>query len=153
MRSGDGGVTRTPVGPDDALVLSLAVSPDAPHLVYAGTWDKGLLRSSDGGDTWTSICAAGVESIAFTPGQPFQVFAGTYGDGVYRSIDRGDTWGLFSEGLTNPNVWAVAAAHDGSMLYAGTGTSWPARAVGVFVRPLPVTQRQAVRLNPAPLSA
>jgi photosystem II stability/assembly factor-like uncharacterized protein len=88
---------------------------DAGTLYVAGM--NGLYRSSDRGETWTSLGLVGggrVLSIAMTRDTLMTV---TDNDRVYRSIDRGTTWTLLA---TAPPLasgsGSVAYAHDGALL-------------------------------------
>ena len=98
LRSADGGRTWTPAAavPDSRRVLSLAVEPGAPQIVYAGT-DTGLFKSTDGGAAWTKLPYPGKNALALavSPAQPKRLMAISvnHGDGeVYRSDDAGQTW-------------------------------------------------------------
>jgi len=81
----------------------LAVDPDDPNRVYAGTFDQGVYRSRDGGETWQQVGDAiphkRVLSVAFAParrsGGQAAVYAGTEPSNLYRSEDDGLTWETF----------------------------------------------------------
>lgn len=97
---------------------SLAVSPDAPERVFVGTFEGGLRRSTDGGDSFESVetefvperesgfgGAENLESDAVTavtvsPHDPDVVYVGTEPSRVYRSTDGGDSWEHL-DGLTD----------------------------------------------------
>jgi photosystem II stability/assembly factor-like uncharacterized protein len=101
-----GGIFRRAVGddrwealtkglPDRTEVRAIAVHPDDPRIVYAGTQD-GPYRSHDRGERWEKLAfpdpAMVVWSIAFHPRDPRIVYAGTAPTAVYRSDDGGDSW-------------------------------------------------------------
>lgn len=87
---------------------SIAIDPTNTNIIYYGTGEatysivsytgRGLLKSTDGGDTWTNY-TTGLPSqtlfarIAIRPGAPNELLAalGTTG-GVYRSTDAGVSW-------------------------------------------------------------
>ncbi|MFB6164559.1 MAG: WD40/YVTN/BNR-like repeat-containing protein [Haloarculaceae archaeon] len=76
---------------------SVAASPARPDRVFVGTFESGLLRSVDGGETFGrvgrgTIAADAVTSVAVSPHDPAVVWAGTEPSAVYRSGDGGDTW-------------------------------------------------------------
>jgi hypothetical protein len=71
--------------------LSLALSQADPSHVYAGDDHTAVVRSVDGGGSWTAIGSAGlplgsgygITALAVDPGSPDRLFAGTDGGGVY----------------------------------------------------------------------
>ncbi|HEY3064954.1 MAG TPA: hypothetical protein VGL09_04135 [Methylomirabilota bacterium] len=81
--------------PPDADVRAIAIHPNDPRVIYAGT-QHGAYRSDDGGDTWSATGAldagATVWSFRFHPRDPEVIYAGTAPPAVYRSEDRGQTW-------------------------------------------------------------
>ena len=111
-KSTDGGTNWSPKS-DNWTYLhtsTVAVSPVDENLVLAGTGDYvgfftaqtfGIMRSTDGGATWTNVGAAQmgdkiVSKIVFNPTDPNIVLAtsgrgATLGD-IFRSTDGGQTW-------------------------------------------------------------
>ena len=97
--------------------------------ILVGTVGQGVMRSSDGGETWRSIgidqgmhYGAMVRTLANNPGQPHIVYAGT-DKGLYRSEDAGSTWMPVDSPLSDYCVWSLAidpAAPE--TMFAGTGT-------------------------------
>jgi len=91
--------TWVPAGPMpaglDAPVFALAADPSGGGLLLAGTETGVVLRSTDGGASWTATrpgLGRGVAALAFDPDHPGVVLAGTRGAGVWRSADGGSTW-------------------------------------------------------------
>lgn len=74
----------------------LAVSPEAPERLFVGTFDDGLLRSTDGGESFDrvgrSIDSDRVTSAAVSPHDVEEIWVGTEPSAVYRSRDAGDSW-------------------------------------------------------------
>ncbi|TYT62365.1 WD40/YVTN/BNR-like repeat-containing protein [Natrialba swarupiae] len=74
----------------------VAASSGAPERVFVGTFEDGLYRSTDGGDSWSHLeIPAGsdaITSIAIDPNDAETVYAGTEPSRVYRSTDGGDSW-------------------------------------------------------------
>ncbi len=79
-------------------VISIAVHPTNPDIVYAGAAQGGLYRSTNGGTSWTPIMdnalSLAIGAIAISPSNPETVYVGTgepnfaidsfFGVGVYR---------------------------------------------------------------------
>ncbi len=104
-------------------VISLAMDPQRPGLLYAGA-TEGFFRSLDGAATWQragpELGGQTVFTIALDPGNGAAVYAGAT-DGVYRSLDGGQHWERWGQGLENVTVTALAfAGPDGRLVYAGT---------------------------------
>jgi len=89
----------------------LAVHPDDPDIIFAGTFD-GLYRSTNRAGNWTRVDSGWtyreVTAIAFDPLAGDVIYAGTRGGGVYKSTDGGDHWDRRNTGLTDQIVWGLA---------------------------------------------
>jgi photosystem II stability/assembly factor-like uncharacterized protein len=81
--------------PEEAEVRAIAVHPQNPQVVYAGT-QHGPYRSTDGGDHWEKLGFPDLGmvtwSILFDPKNPQTMYLGTAPAAVYRSDNGGDTW-------------------------------------------------------------
>jgi photosystem II stability/assembly factor-like uncharacterized protein len=75
-------------------VRCLAVDPLNPSVVYAGTQDKGILRSEDHGATWrpAGLANRSVKSLAVSNTEPGTIYAGTKPAWLFVSRDNGATW-------------------------------------------------------------
>lgn len=85
---------------------------------------RGLTVVTGDGKHWQGkVCLEQLQirCIAVDPDRNGVAYCGTFGNRMFRSEDWGRTWSALS-GLQNPNVMALAAAHDGT-LYAGTELS------------------------------
>lgn len=135
---GDGEWTDRLVGHDIECVAA------ADGRAFVGTVDAGLQRTTDGGESWTSVLAAGdrITSVTVSPHDADVVWAGTEPSAVYRSTDGGESWAE-REGVTDldsasrwafpprPHThhvrWLAVAPDDPSQLYV-------AIEAGAFVR-------------------
>ena len=86
---------QTPVS---GRTVSIAVHPTNPDIVYVGTAQGGLYRSTDGGTNWTALMdnalSLAIGAIAIAPSQPETIYVGTgeaafsqnsfFGVGIYR---------------------------------------------------------------------
>ncbi|WP_049947855.1 WD40/YVTN/BNR-like repeat-containing protein [Candidatus Halobonum tyrrellensis] len=88
---------------DGRALECLAVHPDAPDRPVVGTFESGLYRSTDAGETFERVDEFGADAVmsaAFAPGDPDELWAGTEPSRVYRSTDAGDSWAEL-DGLTD----------------------------------------------------
>ncbi len=149
-KSVDAGVTCKNIGLRDSRHISrIVVDPHNADIVYVGALghaygpngERGVYKSTDGGNTWTHVLdkgpSIGVSDLAIATAAPNILFAGTWnahrppwstyaplqgpGGGLYRSTDSGATWTqLTGHGLPDGD-WGrvgVAVATDGKRVYA-----------------------------------
>jgi photosystem II stability/assembly factor-like uncharacterized protein len=96
------------IGPSGGYIVSLAIDPTYPQVVYAATWGSGVYKSLDGGINWKSI-SYGLEnlhinSIAIDPTATSTLYAGTYKSQVYKSTNGGTTWTWSGSGMQDQAV-------------------------------------------------
>ena len=81
--------------PVNPIVPGVAIHPDNPEVVYAGTQD-GPYRSTDRGGHWERLdypsSGPPVWTFLFRPGEPKVMYLGTAPGEIYRSVDDGDSW-------------------------------------------------------------
>ena len=110
-------------------VISLAIDPQLPANVFAGTNGDGTYKSPNGGRSWHQFNAgqqkgtisAIVNQVVFNPLGSETVYAATT-VGVFRSSDGGRTWSERMAGMTEINfvvALAIDPAHP-NIMYAGT---------------------------------
>jgi len=95
--------------------------------LFAGTFNSGVFRSADQGESWTAVNTglppnASISSIAAVGPN---LFAATFNSGVFHSTDQGGSWTAINVGLTDLRVRTFAVLEG--RLFAGTLGS------GVFV--------------------
>lgn len=80
----------------------LGVDPEDPNVVYVGTSDEGLFKSSDGGRSWDRLAGVAhprVTAVALSPVDG-ALYAGTEPSSLFVSRDGGGSWQEL-EGLKN----------------------------------------------------
>ena len=99
-------------GPEGGIINALAIGPQSPATVYAGTQSGGVFKSTDGGTTWSAVNVGltdlEVLSLATDPQSPATVYAGTQSGDVFKSTDGGTNWSGVNNGLTTFNVRSLA---------------------------------------------
>lgn len=107
-RSSDGGANWISITTNDTLlngVVSLAIDPKNPNIIFAGTSQSGdVLRSDDGGAYWkvTTLNSTGsiVDEIAINPSLPNVTYAGVRFLGFFKTTDGGDSWSLLQSNFS-----------------------------------------------------
>jgi len=104
---------------------SVAGCQDNPNVLYAGTRDHGVYKSSDQGAQWEATTLTGpktggyVWGVAVRPDSGCQtVYATTWGHGVQKTTDGGVTWVPVNSGLGDIYVYVLAISEN--TIYAGT---------------------------------
>lgn len=115
-----------------SAIFGLAVDPANNQVLIAGNSEGSLLRSTNGGSTWTSAHSgkAVATTIMFSPFTPGFVLAGTRGSGGLVSKDGGATWSV-ANGLDGRivrtfafSLTLVAAGTDKGVFVSQDGSSW-----------------------------
>lgn len=148
-KSIDAGKNWKFIGLEDAgQIGAIEVHPDNPNLVYVAALghpfgpnpQRGVFRSTDGGENWENILFAsdttGAIDLELNPENPDEIYAAMWRaerkpwtiisgaareNGLYKSTDGGDTWKKLSkglpQGLTGKADFAVTPA-DPDRVYA-----------------------------------
>ncbi|HWC76012.1 MAG TPA: hypothetical protein VG778_01035, partial [Blastocatellia bacterium] len=124
-------------GPWGGDVRTLVASPDNSDLLYLGTSDGQIFKSTDGAKTWERIKPGldkrglSIDNIVIDPQNPQVIYVAAWtvshqGDGeqggVYKSEDAGANWNLLSEtkGLTFLSL--ALAPSNSKIVMAGAKT-------------------------------
>jgi len=154
FKSTDGGANwdelTVPLAPLSCPV-SLAIDPQNPSTVYAGT-ERGVFKSLDGGASWDAADSGlptlpngsyvAVSVLGIDPQTPSTLYAGS-GSEIFKSTDGGGSWNEFDSGLPS-NLWIgslVIDSQNTGTVYAGTeggvfkstdgGANWSSANVGM----------------------
>jgi photosystem II stability/assembly factor-like uncharacterized protein len=103
---------------------SLAVDPTDSSVVYASGAMAGVLRSDDGGATWspTFPIETFVMSIAVSPQAPATVYAAA--GHIWKTFDRGGSWQQVGGDFPSSAQIVAADPTDPNFLYASDGDFW-----------------------------
>ncbi len=129
--------TATNSGLSDLLVRSLALDPDDPNVLYAGSWSGKVHISEDAGSTWqersTGLPPFEIRALAVHHHDPRKLYAGTV-VGVYTTTNRGMDWhrtASFAGSLQcmvvdpdQPDVVYVGTAESGIYKTVNGGAEW-----------------------------
>jgi photosystem II stability/assembly factor-like uncharacterized protein len=109
-------------------IFSLTVVPTAPaSVLYAGVGYSGVFKSTDAGETWTSLgpVETTVTSVTGDARFPFLIYAGTREGRIFRSSDGGASWAtVYNQsyrGICCLNIDPITP----TTIYAGWGYSGP----------------------------
>ena len=153
-KSTDAGKTWTHLGlVDGQQIPALAVDPRDPNKVFAAVLghpygpseERGLYRSTDGGQNWQRVIAkdenTGASDVEIDPSNPDVVYASMWevregpwedgnrhdgsGGGLFKSTDGGSTWRQLSIGLPNDlaQIYVAIAPSNSKRLYATLSTA------------------------------
>lgn len=148
-KSTDSGKTWQAIGLEDAgQIGAIKVDPHDPDRVYVAALghpfgknkQRGVFRSTDGGQTWEKVLFAsdstGAVDLELNPDNPDEIYATLWHaerkpwtiisgsdkeDGIYKSTDGGDTWSKLEKGLPEGLIGRIDVAvtpADPNRLYA-----------------------------------
>ncbi len=128
-RNGGQAWTRLTEGLSRVRVMNVAIDPQFPASVFAGTFADGVYQSPDGGRRWLprnvgirkGTISANVNHLAFHPTDTQTLYAATT-VGVFKSTDGGQSWNERMRGMTEINFIVTLAVDPvrPASLYAGT---------------------------------
>jgi photosystem II stability/assembly factor-like uncharacterized protein len=153
-KSTDAGKTWTHFGLHDGQQIpALAVDPRDANKVFAAVLghpygpneERGLYRSTDGGESWKKILSkdenTGASDVEIDPSNPDVIYASMWevregpwedankhdgtGGGLFKSTDGGNTWNQLTNGLPKDlaQIYVAIAPSDSRRLYATLGTA------------------------------
>ena len=142
----------TGLGPEGKTVEALAIVPQDPSPLYAGTNGGEVFKSTDGGASWTQANSGrantAVLSLVIEPHNPSTVYAGT-GRGLFKCTDQGNsTVQALAIDSQNPNT-VYAGTEGGIFKTMDGGASWSEINSGLTtteIRSLAVDPRDPNRL-------
>ncbi|MGB0009458.1 MAG: glycoside hydrolase [Candidatus Sulfotelmatobacter sp.] len=153
-KSTDAGKTWTHLGlRDGEQIPALAVDPRNPNRVFAAVLghpygpneERGLFRSTDGGQSWQKVIYkdenTGASDVEIDPSNPDVIYTSMWevregpwedgnefngtGGGLFKSTDGGNTWRQLNNGLPKDlsQIYVAIAPSDSHRLYATIGVA------------------------------
>ena len=161
-KSTDAGKTWTHLGLElTRQIAGIVVHPDDSDVVYVAaqgaysgaTKERGIYKSTDGGETWKNVLFvdenSGCSHLVMDPSNarvlyaamwdhrrlPWQIRSGGPGSGLYKSTDAGKTWNKIEEGLPNElgKMSISVCASNPDKLYALVESDSNKEQGGLFV--------------------
>lgn len=127
FKSTDAGVTWALIGSASQVgtaVPGMAIDPIHTQNVFLASKSKGIVRSADGGVTWTNPLVGSAWNVVIDPQNPNFVYAAIASKGIYKSSDGGTTWAMLGGGLPTSGV---------SRLDISLSKNYPSNLVALYV--------------------
>ena len=161
----DGGMTWTPLtdGQTSLNMGDIAIAPSNHLIVYAGTgepnfsgdcyYGRGILKSTDGGATWTLLTGnsgnnefdrEGIAKIVVHPTDPNTVYVAVHNrcangiwsqnGGIWKTTDGGTTWTNTTASISTDMPYSdlIMDPTDPTTLYAAIGEQFGSSVNGVY---------------------
>jgi photosystem II stability/assembly factor-like uncharacterized protein len=112
-------------GPDGGSVYTIAIHPINNQILYIGTIQNGIYKSTNGGMDWVHLDSDSlyeiIRVIRIHPLGRDTIYASTV-EGAYKSINSGETWSHFGPALiTEFRAFAIHPKNPAIMLLGGLG--------------------------------
>jgi photosystem II stability/assembly factor-like uncharacterized protein len=141
-KSTDSGITWIPLTDQQASLSmgAIEIDPANTNIIYAGTgeatysgasyYGRGLLKSTNAGQTWTQITSGLPTSTYFSrikmrPNNSTQLLAALGNNGLYRSTNSGDSWTQIISGRIDDVIFTPT----GDTVFAVGGSSGLRRSI------------------------
>ena len=99
------------IGPEGGPINALAIDPQTPDTLYAGTEGGAIFKSTNGGASWTAksiqLTNASIYALAIHPQTSDTLYAGTL-VGIYKSTSGGTNWTDINTGLNYGIFFSLA---------------------------------------------
>ena len=140
VQSANGQISWTPVGPGaGSFLMSIAIHPENPDILYVGGDIEGVYKSVDGGDTWRSMSTGlqgdnrtasvyAVQELVIDPVDHETIYASTW-SGLFKSFNGAETWSEISPIVATedavPYSFVTVDPGNNQIVYTGIGDADP----------------------------
>ena len=113
-------------------VRTIAINPLNHDLIYAGTFIRGVFKSTNGGSSWFTVNnglgdnqVSTISDIIIDPVEPETLYTCPFGQGIFKTINGGEEWYRIGEETVLPGrIFALAVdSTNTDIIYAGGGYS------------------------------
>ena len=127
FHTSDGGLTWSEVYSEDTH--EIVRDPSNPNVLYAAVRGDGVVKSTNGGQTWTPansglVVGTSRIEIAISPSNPQTLYCLSSNSRLYRTLNGGGSWALRSsnacDGQCSYNMTLMVASNNSDTLYRGT---------------------------------
>jgi photosystem II stability/assembly factor-like uncharacterized protein len=120
-------------GEADRVIWSIDSAPGRASTILVSTFGHGVLRTTDGGSTWTAVLPR-IDAwfVRFDADHAGVVYAGTPAAGLYKSVDGGAAWALANQGLADLDVRSIAITKDLLVVGTSRGVFYSTNAAGTW---------------------
>ena len=153
-KSGDSGTSWVPrnsgLEKSTRNINYIAVHPLNPDIAYIGTTHDGAFKTTNGGESWTSISkglmSPDVRSLAIDPKNQETVYAGLgEGAGIYKTTNGGGSWEGINYGI---RVECPSYLQRVGQVMPGVSLVKPKRLIGADYYSQPWTSIRCVVIDP-----
>jgi hypothetical protein len=117
LKGGDGNIWKVNEDLKGLHPTAIAIDPQNSYRVYCGTWNNGLWKTDDNGQTWEktllTIPNANITTVSVSPIEKGEegfnkLFVGTEPSIIYSSSDGGQTWEIIDgfNKLDSSSTWS-----------------------------------------------
>ena len=111
-------------------MTSIVADPTNPQIVYVGTRDAGVFKTTNGGQSWRpareGLTVMPIRVLRVDTQRPNVLYAGTDFDEIWKSINSGESWFKSSNGMADVvviNDIAIDPQNSG-VVYAAIGDGY-----------------------------
>ncbi len=125
FKSTDAGISWDTLS-NQYFVISIAIDPINPDLVFLGTHLNGIIKSIDGGGSWFPVNTGLpldiyiISDILINPVNSNEIYCTSTSHGVYKSIDGGNNWTSINNDLNILDTRTLAIDTLSNSLFVGT---------------------------------